>query len=432
MSAFYTYLTLIGISALVILSYLFNWFSQKTRVPSVLLLILVGIGLKYLDTYFNLKLHTITILLPLLGTIGVIMIVLEGALDLKLSKERAWLLLRSFIAALLILIITTLAITFIIYKLHSPISFLQATLYALPLSVVSSAIIIPSVGGLNEEKREFVIYESTFSDILGIMFFNFLIADSIVQNDKPWQIVLNILGTLALTLIISIALSYLLVYMFHRITSRVKMFFMLAVLSLLYAIGKFFHISSLLLILVFGLVLNNVELFFWGRLQKFLKINLEEHVPIVQNFKVLTAEMAFLVRTFFFVVFGMTIALEVLTDMQVLLIGSLIVATLYAVRYLNLVFFVKSNVLVELFLAPRGLVTLLLFYSIPSKYMIEGFTEGIYFYVIIMTNLLMMVGLWLYRDKEAAYREVEAGASPYEAIFDTPEEQQLQTSEEAP
>ena len=38
----------------------------------------------------------------------------------------------------------------------------SALLYATPLSILSSAIIIPSVSGLSEAKKEFHVYESTF------------------------------------------------------------------------------------------------------------------------------------------------------------------------------------------------------------------------------------------------------------------------------
>ena len=50
----------------------------------------------------------------------------------------------------------------------------KAWIYATPLSILSSAIIIPSVTALNPIKREFHIYESTFSDILGIIVFYYL------------------------------------------------------------------------------------------------------------------------------------------------------------------------------------------------------------------------------------------------------------------
>ena len=51
--------------------------------------------------------------------------------------------------------------------------FIKTMIYAITLSIISSAIVITSIGKLNEEKREFMIYESIFSDIIGILVFNF-------------------------------------------------------------------------------------------------------------------------------------------------------------------------------------------------------------------------------------------------------------------
>ena len=50
-------------------------------------------------------------------------------------------------------------------------------LYATPLPILSSAIIILSVSGPTEaaKKKEFNIYENTFYKIIGIMMFFFLI-----------------------------------------------------------------------------------------------------------------------------------------------------------------------------------------------------------------------------------------------------------------
>ena len=47
---------------------------------------------------------------------------------------------------------------------------LNAAVYGIPLSI-TGAIIIPSVGGFESKAREFMVYESTFSDIFGIMAF---------------------------------------------------------------------------------------------------------------------------------------------------------------------------------------------------------------------------------------------------------------------
>jgi hypothetical protein len=65
-------------------------------------------------------------------------------------------------------------------------------------------------------------------------------------------------------------------------------------------------------------------------------------------------------------------------------------------------FFVKSRLWPELLIMPRGLVTVLLFYSIPVEYRITNFNEGILFFVIVATNVMMMIGLASYKKKPDA------------------------------
>ncbi|MEQ8522993.1 MAG: sodium:proton exchanger, partial [Vicingaceae bacterium] len=54
---------------------------------------------------------------------------------------------------------------------------------------------------------------------------------------------------------------------------------------------------------------------------------------------------------------------------------------------------VCSSDLPELFIAPRGLITILLLFSIPENLIAEHFQEDITFMVIIATNLIIMVAL---------------------------------------
>ena len=83
------YIAIIGISLIIILSYFFNIISQKTNVPSVLMLIVLGIlmkqGMNFIGISAGKQLFS---LLELLGIVGLIMIVLEAALDLHLTKEK--------------------------------------------------------------------------------------------------------------------------------------------------------------------------------------------------------------------------------------------------------------------------------------------------------------------------------------------------------
>jgi hypothetical protein len=184
---------------------------------------------------------------------------------------------------------------------------------------------------------------------------------------------------------------------------------MLAILMVLYSVGKIFHLSSLLLILIFGLILNNIELFFRGRFTTL--ISKERVQPILQDFQLITAETAFIVRTFFFVAFGYTFRLSLLSDQTVLIMGFLIVVFLYFIRFVNLKMFLKTSIYPEILLAPRGLITILLYYSIPAGYIIEGFSEGILFFVILVTSIAMMIGL-MTSDPAVKFKQLEIGASP--------------------
>jgi hypothetical protein len=98
-------------------------------------------------------------------------------------------------------------------------------------------------------------------------------------------------------------------------------------------------------------------------------------------------------RTCFFVVFGMSMNLRALIEIEVVLIGSIIVLLLYLIRYINFRVLIKSDVFPEIFLAPRGLITILLFYQIPVHYQITNFSVEILSFVIIVTSLIMSIAI---------------------------------------
>ncbi len=175
MDLFNPYLGVIAICVIVIFSYNFNIISRHTNIPSVLLLIGLGILIKQGLTALQIEVgENLVHLLEMVGIVGLIMIVLEAALELELTREKISLILKSFFIAFLGLFLTSFLTAYIIYSFIVSDLYI-AMLYAVPLSILSSAIIIPSVAGLMKSKKEFLVYESAFSDILGIMFFYFLI-----------------------------------------------------------------------------------------------------------------------------------------------------------------------------------------------------------------------------------------------------------------
>ncbi|HFS67544.1 MAG TPA: sodium:proton exchanger [Flavobacteriia bacterium] len=382
------YLIIAGLSIIIIISFIFNYISRKTSIPSVLLLMVLGISLQYLipDITQN---KSIFELLIIIGKMGLILIVLEAALDLKIKKDEIGLIVRAFIAALIILIVSSFAIAFILqYFLEA--TFFNAFVYAVPLSVMSSAIVIPSVSSLSHYKKEFMIYESAFSDILGIILFQFLLNSENYYSVS--QIAFSLFSNIFITLIVAVVFGYITVWGIQKLTSHVKLFLIIAVLMLVYAIGSIFHLSSLIIILVFGIILNNSDLFFKGKLEQL--IDKERIKEEYKGFYIVTLESSFLLRTVFFVMFGVTISLASLTNLKVAEISFLIIVALYLVRFIFLkIILWKKTVFPEVFTSPRGLITVLLFYSIPNDFKIENFDQGIIMYIIIATSVIMTFAL---------------------------------------
>ena len=386
MEVFSSYTIIIACSLIIIVSYLFNSISRKTSVPSVLMLIVLGVIINKILFFSGYKNINFLPTLELLGIIGLIMIVLEAALDLELTKEKWPIIWKSLLVSVLSLVACSFLIAIVIQVFFNKGLFVSM-IYAIPLSIMSSAIVIPSVSNLSEHKKEFMIYEATFSDILGIMFFYFLIGS--VNAETHIQLAWMIFGNVFVTVLLSIIVSYVLIIVFQKLKSNIKLFLLIAVLLVLYSLGKLMHLSSLLIILMFGLVLNNRKLFFRGFMKK--HVNIETMNDIYKNFKLVTLETSFVVRTFFFVIFGITIVLSSLLNIKVVLVSGLILGILFGIRIIFLYLIVRKDIIPQAFIAPRGLITILLFFSIPLdiKEQFEEFKPGILLFVIIISSLLM-------------------------------------------
>ena len=387
---------LIILPLLIIFSYLFDLIARKTKFPSVILLMFTGILVRVGTTIYGVnKFDFLNNLIPVLGTIGLILIVLEGALELEITVEKLPVIIKGFLAAGIILILNIIAISLAFEHLLGMTS-QAAVIYATPLSIISSAVAIPSSAGLREQEKEFVVYESTFSDIQGIMVFNYAIRQfetnqALVSPESLIALGLQILGVIVVSLLITFCLFYLL----QRIEHHVKFFLILALLILVYALGKIFHLPALVTIFIFGLFLSNVN----ALLPRFMKqrLDLEATEKGLHEFHILTAESTFLVKTFFFLFFGFSIDLTAFTSIDPFFYGLLIFGIMLGLRY---VYFIvttfKINPSPLVFISPRGLISILLFLQIAEVNFLNDVKtlvdERVLLVVILVSMLIMTRG----------------------------------------
>ena len=379
---------IVSLSICIVLSYFFSEISKRTNVPSVLMLIVAGVGLgQFLNLYPEYQVDFFPYL-KILGTVGLIMIVLEGALDLELSKEKRGLIGKATLIAILGIVGSILCIAPVLhYLLGMTVS--ASLLYATPLAVISSAIVLPSIAHLKEYDKELLIYESCISDILGIMVFNLFV--SILQSNEVGSSLGEFGVEVFITILVSLLVGVGLVLLFKFLNAKVKLFFFISILILIYALGKMIHLSPLVLILTFGLILKNHHLVFIGPLKNLM--SRMEFVKMEKDFHIISRETAFVLRTFFFIVFGLTIDLSSLVNLEVLIISLMAFIGILLMRILLLKWITKEASAVVEYVAPRGLITILLFYSIPNDLISLVFQPGIILWLVIITSIYMSYGL---------------------------------------
>lgn len=381
---------------LIIFSYLFDSFARKTKFPAVILLMITGILIRTAcNVYGYTDFDFLENLIPVLGTIGLILIVLEGAVELEINREKLPLILKGFLAALFILI-TNIWILQWVFGVLFQMEHNEAVLYAIPLSIISSAVAIPSAAGLISKEKEFVTYESTFSDILGIMIFNYAIRQfesdqSLIGGTALVSLGLQILGVI----VISLAITYILFRLLQQIHHHVKFFLILALLILVYAFGKLFHLPALVTIFIFGIFLSNVK----SLLPQFLLnyLDIEQTEKGFHEFHILTAESTFIVRTFFFLFFGFSIEIIDFDSFSPIIYGLLIFMVMLVIRYVYLsatTLKIKPSALV--YMSPRGLISILLFIQLKEVSFLNTTTspidERVLLVVILGSMLVMLLG----------------------------------------
>ena len=384
---------IITISILLLLAYVFDITASKTKIPSVILLLLLGFGAKLITESLNISVPNLNPILPILGTIGLILIVLEGSLELEINKSKLPLILKSSIVALIPLLIISFAIAYYLSHFeHLPLKLALAS--AIPIGIISSAIAIPSARNLMNNEKEFITYESSLSDIFGVIFFNFITLNDNIGTQTFGHFFLELLTMLA----VSFAATILLAGFLNKINHHMKFVPMIILVLLIYGIAKLFHLPALIFILIFGLFIGNIdELRHYKFIQKFHPVNFSKDV---HKFQEITTELAFLIRALFFMLFGFLIDLADVLNSETILFALCITLGIFIVRLIVLkIFKLQTNPLV--FIAPRGLITILLFLSIPISQQIEQIDKSLITQVIILSALIMMIGLMRYKKPQS-------------------------------
>ena len=383
-----TYQAILIVSCLLLTAFGVERLSKRTGVPSVVVMIAIGMIGKPLMASAGVELTGVDASVPLMGALGLVLIVLEGAFDLRLNREhwRANLqaLLSASVGVLVCAALFSLAGVWLL-KLNT----YDAMLLALPVSVISSAVAIPASGFMDKAGREFVVYESSISDILGILLFF-----AVLNSDGTAA---GIVSSLAINGLISIVLGSIcalgLLYALFRLSGHIRFIPLLSGLFALYALGKLWHLSPLIMVLMFGLILNNPAML--ARIGWFRNMaSSAAYADTVREFKSLTAELTFAVRGVFFVLLGYWTDLGSVRHWGAWLAAGVLLTGIYWPRHWMLTALRVPSRRQLTWLAPRGLISVLLYFTAKEATHPPEFLDGALMLVVMLSAIAMGIARW--------------------------------------
>lgn len=389
------------VGGIILVGFLANLLFRVTKIPSVLLLMTIGVVLGPITGWVTSGL--LFEIAPFFGTLALLIILFEGGLELDImtvAKEAP----RATFLAVVIFVLSFLGVAcFAFYVMD--MTLLNALLIAAVFGATSPAITLPVVQGLSvrDEIKTIVKLESALGDVLLIVSVILLIdVYKTGQQDS-----LNMLVSFVRSFAVAVLIASICGVLWSRLIGwmgKEPLAYMLTLgfMFLLYFVVEELHGSAAIAVLLFGLILENMEVLaerFSERLRVFFGINIQADKFILNQFmKNVTEEISFLVRTFFFVYLGLLMNFDSLT-WEIGLAGFGMGAILLAARSLTMRVFHKRNpdlttgeLRVLTAMMPRGLTTAVMAF-LPMQAFIPG-TEAFVMYafvVIVLTNVFMTV-----------------------------------------
>ena len=379
---------MIGLSLLFFLGHGLNWFFQKTKIPDLLLLVILGYVLGPLLGWVSAS--DLGVVGGVLSTTALIVILYEGGLNLS-TKD----LLTSSLPALGLSTLSFLSIAVLgglsvyLLGLQSPQT---AILLGVAIGSTSSAIVIPMVKPLSVEKstKTILSLESAFTDVLAIVIFLGLVEAFAGQGVSTTEMILGMGSNPIVSVAIGVGAALVAAFAKKQFVALESMTFAGEAWALLVYGGiEFFQFNGAIGVLALGFTLANLDL-----LPGFLRQRIDV-LPISYEDMSLLSVVTFLLRTFFFIYLGILVKFsEWSTVIMAVGLALLIVVTRYLT--VRLLFQPKStqrlDAMVAVAMGPRGLACAVLA-TVPLQRGLEGgpWLQSVIFALIPMTIFLTAV-----------------------------------------
>lgn len=384
-------------------------FFQKTRIPDVLFLIIIGVLLGPIAGWIKaVDLENIT---PYFGRLALIIILFEGGLHLRFDS-----LIKNLVGGVG-LCVGVFAVTVVgiwaVGEYVLGMTTLNALMLGCILGATSSAIVIPLANTMTirEETRSILNLEAILADIIMVIGVIILIEITLMGEVKPTAILNAIAGSFSIALVAGIVVGLIWIKALASVkVTPLSYMTTLAMVLIIYGVVEMCKGSGAVAAFTFGLVLRNGT--------RFLRV-FDDTKTFTLDTKIeqFHGEFTFFVRTYFFVYLGLLFTPQVFEPAIIKAVG-LVCCVFIMTRYIYLWFFsavhkpIKAERFTFFVMLPRGLATAVVA-SLPAAAHIAG-TENFMTYAmlaILLSNIFMVVGIFI-TERQALHNGNQKPQSP--------------------
>lgn len=390
-----TGLVVVFIGLLIFLAHFFVTLFDRTRIPDVLYLALIGVvigpvlGIVSPNDFGKIG--------PIFTTIALVVILFEGGLELSIESLRTSFRATMFITILSYLLALALITTaaFFITDLTLQTSLFVGAVLAGP----APSIVIPLVRQirLSNTGKTTLMLESSFGEALCIVVSLAVLESFKVDQIQVGHFIGKLLSSFLFAVLIGVTGGYIWSLLLQRMRElRHAIFTTPSFVFIIYGTSEFLGFSGPVAALVFGITLGNID-----RLQLRWLVTKYKFIPMRHNEveKAFFGEIVFVLKTFFFVYIGLSVRFVDVASAgtAVALTGMLLLARFVTLQFSTLLkTSSQEDRLAMSVIIPKGTAAAVLA-GIPIQMQIIGgelvqnLTYGVVLLSIIMTSLLIIV-----------------------------------------
>ncbi|MHC1709236.1 MAG: cation:proton antiporter [Methanomassiliicoccales archaeon] len=415
--------------AVIFMGFISNYLFRRFKAPDVLILMVLGItlgpgGIGLINSEAAQGIESLT---PYVAAAALAIIMFQAGMDLAIGdvvKSFSKSLVQTVIAFVASMLITALILTFL-----TDWSLETSLLLGAIVGGTSGAIVIPIISGLkiSTNLRMVLTLESAITDVLVIVVATSLIVFMSQESASIMGAVELLVSSFMVSTMIGIISGIIWTKILQRLSKQPFSYMItIAAMLVVYSVTNFLVDKAgggAIAVLVFGLTIGN-----WDEISKVLRQK-GEQFALGDKVKRFHDEIAFLIRTIFFVYLGLVITTIQFTAWYVLL-GLIVFFGLLIARYISLLLANKyigldaSDEMGLFYMMPRGLAAAVMA-SIPFSYPLVFSNEtataiiGVTVVVVLLSTVLASIGAFYMeihakRNGKAAGSQENAGSEPDE------------------